>query len=165
MWLTLQHKWKQQHNIAFPTFCFWSSWISVQAPAPFPPSFLPLCAPFWCTVTHRHPEGFLIFYKARDSKCTQALKMARKVNKAWDATHDSLPKQVTRHFNDAFECTQAPELRISTPWDASSLFYWGLNLFCICTNGINPHMRIQAPKRLAVIRYTVTLCMSHKSSS
>lgn len=39
-----------------------------------------------------HAEGFLIFYKARDSKCAQALKMARKVNKACDAMHDSLPK-------------------------------------------------------------------------
>lgn len=78
---------------------------------------LSLCncvAPFWCTRRRRHAEGVLIFYKARDSKCTQALKMARKVNKACDAMHDSLPKQVTSHFNDARVHSSAPAVHLNS---------------------------------------------------
>lgn len=69
-------------------------------------------------MTHRLPQGFLMFYKAGASKCMQALKAVRKLNKACDAMQGGLPGNWVAALTLP-ECTQMLEPCRGTWWDAA----------------------------------------------
>lgn len=66
-----------------------------------------------------------MFYKASASKCMQALKAARKLNKACDAMQDSPTRKVTSSFNTARVHSNAGAMQWNSMRCYLILAHWG----------------------------------------